>query len=112
MNPPEIRADISSLPTGRVPETGQVPTSRPGGILSIVPPGVSLCRSSSFAPLGLVLVPLPTHGLRLRLHSYAAYAAQPSIAGPLFSRPSCYHTDSSGTKKLEQLELRARLSID
>ncbi len=32
----------------------------------------SLCHSFSFAPLGLALVPLPTHGLRRGLHSYAA----------------------------------------
>jgi hypothetical protein len=32
----------------------------------------SLCRSFSFAPLGLALVPLSTHGLRRGLHSFAA----------------------------------------
>src|ERR1019366_7334470 len=69
----------------------------------------SLGHSFSFAPLGLALVPLATHGLRRGLHSCAASRLLPwaaflrrftarASAGPLFRSTSSYDTDSSGTR--------------
>ena len=57
----------------------------------------SLCRSFSFAPSGLVLIPLSTQGLRPGLHSCAASRLNSGPFSPPFASPSGYDTNSSGT---------------
>ena len=57
----------------------------------------SLCRGFSFAPSGLVLIPLSTQGLRPGLHSCAASRLNSGPFSPPFASPSGYDTNSSGT---------------
>jgi hypothetical protein len=48
----------------------------------------SLCRSLSFAPLGLALISIHAHGLRRGLHSYSASRLGyylPPLRGSFFS---------------------------